>query len=95
MTISLPHDKLDLYAARYHAASAAEHLFAAYWAVDRDDDTARYLLAEAHRQFAQMADILGYTVTQTADEAAAYRARQMNAELPADQAEVLKLKGMI
>jgi hypothetical protein len=28
-------------------------------------------------------------------DAAAHRARQMNAELPADQAEVLKLKGMI
>lgn len=28
-------------------------------------------------------------------DAAAHRARQMNAELPADQAEVLKLNGMI
>lgn len=30
-----------------------------------------------------------------AGHAAAHRARQMNAELPAAQAEVLKLKGMI
>lgn len=95
MTISLPHDKTDLCAARFHAASAAEHLLAAYWAAGRDDDTARYLLTQAHEQFAKMAEILGYTATRTAGDVAALRARKMNAELPAAQAEVLKLKWMI
>lgn len=95
MTISFPHDETDLCVARYHAASAAEHLFAAYWSACRDDDIARYLLTQAHEQFAKMAEILGYTVTRTAGDAAARRAHQMNAELPAAQAEVLKLKGMI
>lgn len=95
MTISLPHDKTDLCAARYHAASTAEHLFAAYWAAGRDDDTARYLLTHAHEQFAKLAEVLGYSVTRTAGEAAAHRARQMNAELPEATREVLKLKGMI
>lgn len=95
MTISLPHDKTDLCAARFHAAAAAEHLFAAYWAAGRDDDTARYLLTHAHEQFAKLAEVLGYSVTRTAGDTAAHRTRQMNAELPAAQRAMLQLKGMI
>lgn len=98
MTINLPSDKTELCAARFHAAAAAEHLFAAYWSAGRNDDTARYLLTHAHERFAKLAEVLGYSVTRAPvdrGDAAAHRARQMNAELPADQAEVLKLKGMI
>lgn len=36
-----------------------------------------------------------YWATQQRGEAAAHRARQMNAELPPEQYEMLKLKGMI
>lgn len=95
MTINLPSDKTDLCTARYHAASAAEHLFAAYWMAGRDGDTARYLLTHAHEQFARLAEVLGYTVTRVDGDAAAHRARQMNAELPEATSDILKLKGMI
>lgn len=91
--IELPRDKTDLCEARYHAASAAEHLFAAYWAADRDNGTALFLLTEAHSQFAKMAEALGYTITRTAGPDT--RARQMNAELPEATPEVLAAKGMI
>lgn len=95
--MELPQDKTELVSARFHAASAAEHLFAAYWAADRDAPTAEYLLGIAHEQFAKLALIMGYTIKHVSDagDAAAYRARQMNAELPQATRDVLALKGMI
>ena len=92
--IELPRDKTDLCEARYHAASAAEHLFAAYWAADRNNGTALFLLTEAHSQFAKMAEALGYTITRTAGPDT-LRTRPMNAELPEATPEVLAAKGMI
>lgn len=62
MTITLPADKIDITAGQYEAEQIAKTLHAAYWMQGRADDAALYLLTEAHKQFAQMADAMGYTI---------------------------------
>jgi hypothetical protein len=95
--MELPYDKTELCAAGTYAGNVADRFNAAYWLADRDNETAKYLLRLAHDDFAKLAQAMGYAITPVAvvGDAAAYRARQMNAELPEATRDVLKLKGMI
>ena len=65
--VTLPADAVAVLAGRHDAASLAEHLSAAYWLHGRDDGTALYLLREAHKHLADLADAMGYTITPKAD----------------------------
>lgn len=60
--MKLPHDKTELVSAGIYASNTAEHLNAAYWLADRDNETAKYLLGLAHDEFAKLAKVMGYTV---------------------------------
>lgn len=64
---SLPAEAVALLAGRSNARDLAEHLVAAYWMHGRNDGTALYLLQEAHRGLADLADAMGYTITPKAD----------------------------
>lgn len=95
--MELPLDKTELVSAGTYAGNAAERLNAAYWLAGRDNETAKYLLRLAHDDFAKLAKAMGCAITPVVvvGEAAAHRARQMNAELPEATRDILKLKGMI
>lgn len=96
MTFQLPQDLTDLVRADAHAQSVADALNVVYWTAGSDVGLAEFMLRRAHERFAELAEALGYTVTRAPDgDAAAARARQMNAELPQAARDVLAIKGMI
>ena len=62
MTITLPTEAIDILAGRHNAVAISEALIIAYWMHGRSDPTARHHMIEAHREFARLADALGYTI---------------------------------
>ena len=64
---SLPAEDIAVGVAQTHADGVTENLLAAYWLQGRDDGTALYLLREAHKHLADLADAMGYTITPKAD----------------------------
>lgn len=78
--------------AHYHAFDLARAI------IEHDtckrEHLAEYRATNVDETFRQLAASLGYVVATTREVTAA-RVREMNAELPADQREVMQLKGMI
>lgn len=66
MTRVLPDDAVAILAGRHEAGQIEAAINAAYWLHGRDNDTALYLLNEAHLRFAEMALAMGYTITPVA-----------------------------
>lgn len=62
MTITLPTKAVDLLAGRSNAAAISESIIVAYWMHGRSDPTALHHLDIVHREFAELADALGYTI---------------------------------
>jgi hypothetical protein len=86
---ALPADAVAVLAGRCEGRSISEILTAAYWLCGRDNATALYLLAQAHDQFAQMADAMGYTIARKPDHTAAIAAL---AEIDRIKAEIAALE---
>lgn len=59
---SLPTEAVAVLAGQSKAKDISEGLFAAFWMHGRDDLTALYLLQQAHSDFADLADAMGYTI---------------------------------
>jgi hypothetical protein len=53
---------LKIASARLAAREVAECLHVYYWRVEMRDATTDYLLKEAHKEFAKLADALGYRI---------------------------------
>ena len=63
----LPETRTDLLNGKGFAAQIVEGSAIAFWMAGRDDDTALFHLNAMHRNFAQLADVLGYDITPKAD----------------------------
>lgn len=61
--ITLPADAVDMLAGSYDAGLLFQNINAAYWAHSRDNETALHLLKEVHKNFARIADALGYAIS--------------------------------
>ena len=61
--IELPANHIDILNGRSKASDINKALHAAFWVYDSDKDRSLFLLASAHKSFADLADGLGYTVT--------------------------------
>jgi hypothetical protein len=63
MIRALPENPVELLNGRHEADRISANLNTAFWMHGRDDDTARFLLYEAHKEFAALAEALGYAIT--------------------------------
>lgn len=61
--VTLPAVATDVLAGRHEAQKIAENLTAAYWLHGRDAGSALYLIKEAHKDLAALADAMGYTIS--------------------------------
>ena len=65
--IALPEAAIDIIAGRYDAGLLGQNLHAAYWLHGRDDQAAMLLLHNAHKNLADIADAMGYTIARKDD----------------------------
>lgn len=61
--ILLPAKSVDLLAGKHEAIHIAQNTQAAFWLHGRDNATALFLMHAIHKDFAAMAEALGYTIT--------------------------------
>ena len=76
MTIKLPKDPINILDGRIYGVEIHAALTAAFWVHDADPSRSLFLLEKAHKNFADLAGAMGYTIARNdaaeiTDEAAA------------------------
>ncbi len=66
MTRTIPAVATDCLNGQHHAQQIAESANIAYWMHGRDNGTCEYHLKIVHEKFADLAKVLGYTITPVA-----------------------------